>query len=97
MASVKASLFSPFNGLSVYPNNRRTNQAEEFMSFIASDMSMTEVIHRIDIPTLLVYGRKALMAPVEVGEFLYNEIETDEVEKTLLSLSNRVTEPRMET
>jgi esterase/lipase len=56
------------------------------MSFIASDTSMTEVMHRIDIPTLLVYGRKDLMAPVEVGEFLYNEIETDETDKTLLVL-----------
>ncbi len=86
LASVKASLFSPFNGLPVYPNNKRTNQAEEFMSFIASDTSMTEVVHRIDIPTLLVYGRKDLMAPVGVGEFIYNEIDTDEADKTLLIL-----------
>jgi len=85
-SSVKASLFSPFNGLPVYPNNKRTNQAEEFMSFIASDTSMTDVVHRIHIPTLLVYGRKDLMAPVEVGEFIYNEIETNEEDKTLLVL-----------
>lgn len=35
---------------------------------------------------MLVYGEKDLIAPVEVGEFIYNEIGTDEVDKMLLVL-----------
>ncbi|MCP4418069.1 MAG: beta-lactamase family protein, partial [Chloroflexi bacterium] len=46
----------------------------------------SSVVHRIHIPTLLVYGGKDLMAPVEVGKFIYNEIETNEEDKTLLVL-----------
>lgn len=85
-SSIEASIFSPFNGLAHYFNNKRTNQAEEFMSYLASDTSMREVIHRIHVPTLLVYGRKDLMAPVETGEFIYNEISTDKADKELLVL-----------
>jgi esterase/lipase len=47
---------------------------------------MSEVIHRIHVPTLLVFGKKDLIAPVEVGEFIYNEISTDETDKVLLVL-----------
>ena len=85
-SSIKASIFSPFNGLTYYSNNRRTNEAEEFISWVASDSPMREVIHRIHVPTLLVYGRKDLIAPVKVGEFIYNEIDTEETDKVLLVL-----------
>ena len=47
---------------------------------------MREVIHRIHVPTLLVYGEKDLIAPVGVGEFIYSEIDTDEAYKALLVL-----------
>ena len=47
---------------------------------------MREVIHRIHVPTLLVYGEKDLIAPVEVGKFIYSEIDTDEADKALLVL-----------
>ena len=86
MSMIKKSIFSPFNGLAFGLNNYRTNQAEEFLSSIASGTGIREVIHRIHVPTLLVYGRKDLMAPVEVGEFIYNEIDTDEKDKVLLVL-----------
>jgi pimeloyl-ACP methyl ester carboxylesterase len=85
-SATKASIFSPFNGLALYPNNKRTHQAEDFMSSLASDTSMREVIHRIHVPTLLVYGKKDLIAPVEIGEFIYNEISTDKADKELLVL-----------
>ena len=85
-SGIKASIFSAFNGIRVFPNNMRTNQAEDFMSSIASGTGLREFIHRIRVPTLLVYGRKDLMSPVEVGEFIYNEIDTDEIEKELLVL-----------
>jgi len=85
-SGIKASIFSAFNGIRVFPNNMRTNQAEDFMSSIASGTGLREFIHRIHVPTLLVYGRKDLMSPVEVGEFIYNEIDTDEIEKELLVL-----------
>ena len=86
MASVRASLFSPFNGLRLAPNNSKTVQAEDFMSYLVSDTSMTDVIPRIEVPTLLVYGRNDLVAPVEVGEFIYEEIATSEADKELLVL-----------
>jgi pimeloyl-ACP methyl ester carboxylesterase len=70
-SSIKASFFSPFNGLAYYFNNKRTTQAEDFMSYVASDSSMRKVIPRIHVPTLLVYGEKDLVAPVQVGEFIY--------------------------
>ena len=84
--SVRASLFSPFNGLRLAPNNSKTVQSEEFMSYIVSDTSLTDVIPRIEVPTLLVYGRNDLVAPVEVGEFIYNEIGTSQADKELVVL-----------
>ncbi|MDJ0663965.1 MAG: alpha/beta hydrolase [Acidimicrobiia bacterium] len=86
MNSVRASLFSPFNGLRLAPNNSKTVQAEEFMSYIVSDTSLTDVIPRIEVPTLLVYGRNDLVAPVEVGEFIYTEIGTSDADKELVVL-----------
>jgi len=85
-SSIKASIFSSFNGFVYYSNNKRTIQAEDFISWVTFDSSMREFIHRIDIPTLLVYGEKDLIAPVEVGEFINNEIDTDEINKELLVL-----------
>jgi len=87
-SSVKSSIFSPFNGLKYYSNYRATSQAEEFYSWVAFDPAMREVIHRIAIPTLLVYGKKDLVAPVEVGEFIIAEINTDEESKRLLVLEH---------
>jgi len=85
-SSIRASVFSSFNGFTYYSNNKRTNQSEGFMSWVGFDLSMGEVIHRIDIPTLLIYGEKDLIAPVEVGEYIYHEIGTDETSKELLIL-----------
>jgi len=47
---------------------------------------MRNVIHRIHAPTLLVYGEHDLIAPAQVGEFIYNEISADETDKVLLIL-----------
>jgi pimeloyl-ACP methyl ester carboxylesterase len=66
----------PFNGFDYYLNNRRTNQAEGFMTRVALDTSMRKLINRIRVPTLLVYGRNDLIAPVEVGEGIYRDIGT---------------------
>ena len=49
---------------------------------------MREVIHRIQVPTLLVYGKYDLIAPVEVGESMLNCIGTDETDKALLVLEH---------
>ena len=87
-SAIKASIISPFNGFPLYPNVKRTLEAEEFMSYIAFDSSLREDIHRIHIPTLLVFGNKDLIAPVEVGEFIYDKINTDEADKTLLVLEH---------
>jgi proline iminopeptidase len=85
-SSVKASFFSPFNGFKYYFNNRATTRATEFYSRVVTDQSMAETIHRIDIPTLLIYGRMDIVAPVEVGEFIYNEIKTNGQDKKLVVL-----------
>jgi len=87
-SSVKASFFSPFNGFTYYSNNKRTNNADDFMARIAFDSSMRDTIHRLHIPTLLIYGKNDLIAPVGVGEFIYSEISTAEPDKSLLVLEN---------
>lgn len=87
-SSVKASLFSPFNGLPLYFNNKNTMQAKKMLSWVFLDFSMRDVIHRINVPTLLIYGKKDLIAPVEVGQIIYNEIETVSQDKKLVVLSN---------
>ena len=87
-SSVKASLFSPFNGLPYYFNNKKTNQAQKMFSWVISDSSISDIIHRINIPTLLIYGQNDLVGPVEVGQIIYDEIETAEQDKELLVLKN---------
>ena len=87
-SSVKASFFSPFNGFKHYANNRATTGAAEFMSLVLTDRSIAETIHRIDVPTLIIYGRNDIVAPVEVGEFIYNEISTEQQDKELVVLEN---------
>ncbi|MEL7209152.1 MAG: alpha/beta hydrolase, partial [Actinomycetota bacterium] len=66
-SSVRASFFSPFNGFTYYSNNRATNQAEDFMELVVTDRSIRTTIDRLTVPTLLVYGRHDLIAPVEDG------------------------------
>jgi len=88
ISSTKASFCSPFNGFRFYFNNRATMKAEEFLSWVVSGNDLELTINRITIPTLLIYGGKDLIAPVEVGENIYNEIETAEQDKTLIILEN---------
>ena len=88
MSSVKASLFSSFNGFPFYFNNKKTMQAQKMLSWVISDVSMRDVIYRISVPTLLIYGQKDLVAPVEVGQIIYDEIETIEQDKKLFVLKN---------
>jgi len=83
---IKSSLFAPFNGLSQYPNNSKTNQAEDFMSHVAFDSSLNQVISRIEVPTLLIYGSKDLIAPIEVGKQIYDNISTQYGDKKLIIL-----------
>ena len=87
-SSTKASFCSSFNGLRFYFNNKATVGAEKFMSQVVSDNSLEQTINRITIPTLLIYGGKDLIAPLEVGEHIYNEIETAERDKMLIVLEN---------
>lgn len=87
-SGVKASFCSPFNGWSHYFNFRATMRAENFLSWVVSDNSFEQTINRITIPTLLIYGEKDLIAPAEVGQVIYNEIETASQDKTLIVLKN---------
>jgi pimeloyl-ACP methyl ester carboxylesterase len=85
---IKASFCSPYNGWSHYPNFRATMGAEKLLSWIVSDNSFEQTINRIAIPTLIIYGGKDLIAPSEVGENIYNEIETAKQDKVLVILRN---------
>jgi pimeloyl-ACP methyl ester carboxylesterase len=85
--SVKASIFSPFNGWRHASNNIKTNKAKKFLNLVATT-SIGEHIHRIAVPTLLIYGKQDLIAPVEVGEYIYHNIATKKQDKTLLILNN---------
>lgn len=87
-SSVKASIWSPFNGLSYYPNNKNTNSAEVFMKQIMFDQSLSTSIEKLAIPTLLIYGKNDLIAPPEIGEFIIDIIQTDKADKKLLVLSH---------
>jgi proline iminopeptidase len=87
-SSIKASFLSPFNGWKYYFNNRKTRKAEKFMKIVAMDSSLRKFVHRIQIPTLLIYGKNDLVAPVEVGEFILNEIQTEDDKKKLVILEN---------
>jgi len=87
-SSTKASFCSPFNGLYFYFNNKATMSAEKFLSWVVSEDTLEHTINRITIPTLLIYGGEDLIAPTEVGEHIYNEIETAEQDKTLVVLEN---------
>jgi len=41
---------------------------------------------RLAIPTLLIYGANDLAAPPEIGQSIYNAIQTPPAQKTLLIL-----------
>jgi pimeloyl-ACP methyl ester carboxylesterase len=87
-ANIKASFFSPFNGWAFYFNNKKTNEAEAFLRRITTDTSMRQLLPRLSIPVLLIYGAKDLVAPVEVGQSIYQGISTPESQKTFLILPN---------
>lgn len=58
------------------------------MKNVAMDSSLRAFVPRIQIPALLIYGRNDLVAPVEVGEFIFNEIQTKDDEKKFVVLEN---------
>jgi proline iminopeptidase len=87
-ANVKASVFSPYNGWACYFNNKKTNEAEEFLKRVVTDASMRDQLPRVSIPVLLIYGTKDLYAPVEVGQSIFQGISTPESQKTLVVLPN---------
>ena len=57
-------------------------------SWVISDSSISDIIHRINIPALLIYGQNDFVAPVEVGQIIYDEIKTAEQDKELLVLNH---------
>ncbi len=78
--SVKYSFSSPHNGWYHWANNNSTMSSEFFKNLITDDR-LIETAHRINIPTLLVYGRHDLIAPFEVGQWHLDTIETPPIEK----------------
>ena len=87
-ASFKASVFSPLNGWLLYFNNKKTMEAEEFMSRVTTDTTLSQTVSRISIPALLIYGGNDLTAPPEVGQSIYDALQTPPSQKTLLILPN---------
>jgi pimeloyl-ACP methyl ester carboxylesterase len=87
-ASFKASVFSPLNGWLLYFNNKKTMQAEKFMLRVATDTTLSQTVSRLTIPTLLIYGKNDLIAPPEIGQGIYDAIQTPPMEKTILILPN---------
>lgn len=87
-ANVRASIFSPYNGWACYFNNKKTNEAEKFLERVATDTSMRQLLPRLSLPVLLIYGAKDLIAPVEVGQSIYQSISTSADQKTFLILPN---------
>ena len=85
-AFFRASVFSPLNGWKVYFNNKKTMQAKMFWSRVTTDTSLSRTMGRLAIPTLLIYGANDLAAPPEIGQSIYNAIQTPPAQKTLLIL-----------
>ncbi|RPI77764.1 MAG: alpha/beta fold hydrolase [Desulfobacteraceae bacterium] len=85
-AFFKASIFSPLNGWKVFFNNKKTMQAKKFWSRVTTDTSLSRTMERLAIPTLLIYGAKDLVAPSEIGQSIYDAIQTPPAQKTLLIL-----------
>ena len=88
LSSVKASILSSFNGWTYYFNNKATRAASNFLRWVATSNIMEDKIHRIKIPTLLLYGKSDLVAPLEVGKHILNTISTPNAHKRLVVLEN---------
>ena len=58
------------------------------MELVVTDRSIRTTIDRLTVPTLLVYGRHDLIAPVEVGASILDEIGTSPEDKNLVVLEN---------
>jgi proline iminopeptidase len=86
--TLRASMFSPLNGWSVYFNNKKTLEADRFLTQVTTDTTLSQTLPNLSIPVLLIYGAKDLLAPVEVGQIIYQSISTPESQKTLLVLPN---------
>lgn len=87
-AFLRASMFSPLNGWSVYFNNKKTMEADRFLTQVTTDTTLSQTLPRLSIPVLLIYGARDLKAPVEVGQIIHQSIATPESQKTLLILPN---------
>ena len=85
--SVNYSFSSPHNGWYHWANNKST-LSSEFLKKLINDDRLIETTHRIQIPTLLIYGRHDLIAPSEVGEWHLDNIDTPLNEKELIILED---------
>jgi len=68
--------------------NVPTKQAVVTFDAPTTDTSMRQLLPRLSLPVFLIYGAKDLLAPVEVGQSIYQGISTPESQKTLLILPN---------
>ena len=62
--------------------------SSDFLENLVTDNSLVETAHRIRIPTLMLYGRHDLIAPFEVGQWHYDNIEVPEDQKELIIMED---------
>jgi len=73
--SIQYSFFSPHSGWYHWANSKATGSSE-FIKNLITDDRLIETAPRINVPTLLIYGRHDLIAPFEVGEWHVENIKT---------------------
>lgn len=84
---VSYTFFSPHNGWYHYVNFRNTISSK-FIEKLITDDRLIETAPRIKVPTLMIYGGLDLVAPVEAGEWHYNNIALPSDKKVLVILEN---------
>jgi len=67
-------------------STKQRGRAERFWSWVATNRTLSTTVARVSIPVLLIYGAKDLIAPPEVGQIIYGQIQTPPAQKRLLIL-----------
>ena len=85
LTSLAFSFRSAHNGWYHSANNSAT-LGSTFMDRVVTEEPLLETAHRIELPTLLLYGALDLTAPSEVGQWHYDTIGTPAADKKLVIL-----------
>ena len=83
--SVNFTFVSPHSGWYHWANKKTTTRSS-FMNRVVAESPLLNTANRVRIPTLMIHGRRDLQAPVEVGQWYYDNIETPPQDKELVIL-----------